>query len=80
MCKSLNFAHLILSKSFLEQTAQQRAWSARVIHAILKIARTSADMRGDTAIAKSDLQLGIDCRQPFSKKEEGRLYWHSLKR
>jgi magnesium chelatase family protein len=37
-------------------------------------------MRGDTAIAKSDLQLGIDCRQPFSKKEEGRLYWHSLKK
>ena len=67
-------------KAFLEHTAQQRAWSARVIHAILKIARTSADMRGDTAIAKSDLQLGIDCRQPFSKKEEGRLYWHSLKK
>lgn len=63
----------------LKVTAQKKAWSARVVQSVLKLARTAADMRGAERIAAEDLNLAISCRQPFSKKEEGRLYWHEVK-
>lgn len=68
------------SKMRLELKVQQKAWSARVVQAILKLARTTADMRGDRDIDAHDLEKAISCRQPFSKKEEGRLYWHELRK
>lgn len=64
----------------LEAVVRQRAWSTRAVQAILKIARTAADMRGAEVIASEDLDLAISCRQPFSKKEEGRIYWHEVKK
>ncbi|SUA51174.1 Competence protein ComM [Oligella ureolytica] len=64
----------------LDVVVQQKAWSTRVVQAILKIARTAADMRGVDEIEREDLELSISCREPFSKKEEGRLYWHEARK
>ena len=64
----------------LEVVVQQKSWSTRVVQAILKIARTAADMRGVEFIEHEDLEMAISCRQPFSKKEEGRIYWHEVKK
>ena len=67
-------------QTVLELSIQQKAWSTRVVQSILKIARTAADMRGVEAIEREDLNVAISCRQPFSKKEEGRIYWHDVKK
>ncbi|MDO5667389.1 MAG: ATP-binding protein [Alcaligenaceae bacterium] len=74
-CKLEREEHILL-----ELTVQQKAWSARAVQSVLKIARTSADMRDVERIEAVDLNLAISCRQPFSKKEEGRLYWHDVKK
>lgn len=63
----------------LESTAQQKAWSTRVVQSILKLARSAADMRKSEEIGRDDLEMAIYCRQPFSKKEEGRIYWHEVR-
>ena len=67
-------------QAILETHVQQKAWSTRVVHAILKMARTAADMRLSESIEAEDLMTAINCRQPFSKKEEGRLYWQEIKK
>ena len=67
-------------QAILETHVQQKAWSTRVVHAILKMARTAADMRLSESIETEDLMTAINCRQPFSKKEEGRLYWQEIKK
>lgn len=64
----------------LEVTAQQKAWSARIVQSVLKLARSAADMRAAERIDTEDLQLAMACRQPFSKKEEARLYWHETRK
>ena len=37
-------------------------------------------MRGAEVIEGDDLAMAIYCRQPFSKKEEGRIYWHEVRK
>ncbi len=64
----------------LESAAQQKAWSTRVVQSILRLARSAADMRGAEVIEGDDLAMAIYCRQPFSKKEEGRIYWHEVRK
>lgn len=67
-------------QSYLEITAQQKAWSARIVQSVLKLARSAADMRGAELIEREDVALAIACRQPFSKKEEARLYWYEARK
>ncbi len=46
----------------LEGAMTQYAWSARVVHRVLKVARTIADMRKSKAIEMIDLQQAFTCR------------------
>lgn len=46
----------------LEDAMTQHAWSARVTHRVLKVARTLADMRKSKAIEMIDLQQAFTCR------------------
>lgn len=67
-------------QEFLEVERRQRAWSTRVLHAVIKLARTSADMRGVAQIEDTDLELALTCRAPYSKKDEARQYWLKAKK
>lgn len=50
------------SAKHLELIVQKRGISARGVHRILRVARTIADLRGNEAIGREDLQCAIDFR------------------
>lgn len=54
------------SDMLLEQAIERWNWSARVVHRVLRVARTLADMQGETGISKATLSEAMQYRQPWS--------------
>ena len=46
----------------LKQTSEKYAYSARVIHKLLRLARTSADLDGEERIRQLDIERVLSCR------------------
>ena len=51
-----------LSKSLLKQACDTYGYSARVVHKMLRLARTSADLRASEHIDKRDIERVLSCR------------------
>lgn len=56
----------------LKETSEKYGYSARVIHKLLKMARTAADIRGAQSIEKEDMIRVLDCRD--LDKSNSKLY------
>lgn len=52
----------VAGQNLLQQAIAKFAWSARVSHRVLKVARTIADMQGNALIELVDLAQAIRCR------------------
>lgn len=50
------------SLSFLKENCEKNGYSARVIHKLLRLARTSADLEGRERISFQDIQYILKCR------------------
>lgn len=50
------------SLSLLKETREKYGYSARVIHKLLRLARTSADLEGEDRVRLDDVQRVISCR------------------
>lgn len=50
------------SLSLLKETSEKYGYSARVIHKLLRLARTSADLEGEDRVRLDDVQRVISCR------------------
>ena len=48
--------------SLLKETSEKYGYSARVIHKLLRLARTSADLEGEDRVRLDDVQRVISCR------------------
>lgn len=53
------------SHSLLEQLIEREQWSARVVHRVLRVARTLADMAGSTSVLAAHLAEASQYRQPW---------------
>lgn len=51
------------SLKLLKDTSEQYSYSARVIHKLLRLARTSADLDGHEKICLSDIERVLSCRE-----------------
>lgn len=49
----------------LKSASEKYGYSARVIHKLLRLARTSADLRGADNINKEDVIFVLNCRCKF---------------
>ena len=50
------------SLRLLKETSEQYGYSARVIHKLLRLARTSADLDGKESIRLEDVERVLECR------------------
>ena len=50
------------SLSLLRETSEKYGYSARVIHKLLRLARTSADLEASEKIRKCDIEKVLSCR------------------
>ena len=50
------------SSKLLKQTSEKYGYSARVIHKLLRLARTSADLDGEERIRQLDIERVLSCR------------------
>ena len=50
------------SLKLLKQTSEKYGYSARVIHKLLRLARTSADLDGEERIRQLDIERVLSCR------------------
>lgn len=46
----------------LRETSEKYGYSARVIHKLLRLARTSADLDGEEKIRRKDIEKVLTCR------------------
>ena len=46
----------------MKSASEKYGYSARVIHKLLRLARTAADLRGDKNIEKEDVVFVLGCR------------------
>ncbi len=53
------------AKSLLQQGMARWSWSARVMHRILRVARTLADLANDDVIGSRHVAEAIQYRQPW---------------
>lgn len=51
------------SLSILRETSEKYGYSARVIHKLLRLARTSADLDGEEKIRQKDIEKVLTCRE-----------------
>src|SRR5690606_18797732 len=54
------------ARSLLKSAVRQWAWSARVIHRTLRVARTLADMQASDCIAEEHVAEAAQYRRPWS--------------
>lgn len=50
------------STAILKEASEKHGYSARVIHKLLRLARTAADLRGAVAISREDIIFVLGCR------------------
>lgn len=50
------------SMNLLKETSERYGYSARVIHKLLRLARTSADLDGADKIRQEDISRVLSCR------------------
>lgn len=50
------------SLKILRETSEKYGYSARVIHKLLRLARTSADLDGEEKIRRKDIEKVLTCR------------------
>ena len=51
------------SLKLLRETSEKYGYSARVIHKLLRLARTSADLDGEEKIRQKDIEKVLTCRE-----------------
>ena len=51
------------SLKLLRETSEKYGYSARVIHKLLRLARTSADLDGEEIIRQKDIEKVLTCRE-----------------
>ena len=51
------------SLNTLRGTSEKYGYSARVIHKLLRLARTSADLDGEEKIRRKDIEKVLTCRE-----------------
>lgn len=51
------------SLTLLRETSEKYGYSARVIHKLLRLARTSADLDGEEKICQKDIEKVLTCRE-----------------
>ena len=51
------------SLNILRETSEKYGYSARVIHKLLRLARTSADLDGEEKIRQKDIEKVLICRE-----------------
>ena len=51
------------SLKLLRETSEKYGYSARVIHKLLRLARTSADLDGEEKIHQKDIEKVLTCRE-----------------
>lgn len=51
------------SLNILRETSERYGYSARVIHILLRLARTSADLDGEEKIRRKDIEKVLTCRE-----------------
>ena len=59
------------TKEFLRKACEKFSYSARVVHKLLRMSRTSADMAGAARIRKEDVAFALHCRD--LDKSNGRM-------
>ncbi|MCR5824209.1 MAG: YifB family Mg chelatase-like AAA ATPase [Lachnospiraceae bacterium] len=59
------------TKEFLRKASEKFGYSARVVHKLLRMSRTSADMAGAAKIRKEDVAFALHCRD--LDKSNGRM-------
>ena len=50
------------STRLLREASEKYGYSARVIHKLMRLARTAADLAGEEKIRQKDIQLVLKCR------------------
>lgn len=51
------------SLNLLRETSEKYGYSARVIHKLLRLSRTSADLEGEEKIRRQDVEKVLTCRE-----------------
>lgn len=62
------------SLKLLKETSEKYGYSARVIHKLLRLARTSADLDGVEKIRKEDIEKVLSCRD-LDESNSKMIYW-----
>ena len=50
------------NEEFCKEASEKHGYSARVIHKLLRLARTAADLRGAETISREDIIFVLGCR------------------
>ena len=64
----------------LKEQCEKYVYSARVIHKLLRMARTAADVRGSSRIGREDIIKVLSCREEYAYnrhqkiKTRGKIY------